>query len=302
MDEQIRTQINEPRLPAGQAQAVALPSDHSAVDLMTILAHDLRNYITPLRGRLAMLHRRAQHEQREQDMRLAASATQALERMERLIATVLDTARLERAFFELIVQPVDLVLLARQTAELLQTDDIPILLDLPETAIYDGDGERLGQVLHNLLSNAIQHSPSRAAVRLRLAVETRDGGTWMVVTVCDRGTGISPEVLPRIFERFAAGPGSRGLGLGLYLARGIAEAHCGTLTVQSSSGGGTCFELALPVGAPSLAETRVNRSSTRARRIVTVSSRHMSQHRAASSVALTRLGDASGNAADTGDP
>jgi signal transduction histidine kinase len=246
MDEQIRTQINEPRLPVGQAQAVALPSDHSAVDLMTILAHDLRNYMTPVRGRIAMLYQRAQHEQREQDMRLAASATQALERMERLIATVLDTARLERAFFALIIQPVDLVLLARQTAELLQTDDIPIMLELPESAIYDGDGERLGQVLHNLLSNAIQHSPSHETVTLRLAVETCDDGTWMLVTVCDRGAGIPPEVLPRIFERFASGPGSAGLGLGLYLARGIAEAHGGTLTVQSSSSAGTCFELALP--------------------------------------------------------
>jgi two-component system OmpR family sensor kinase len=107
---------------------------------------------------------------------------------------------------ELIVQPVDLVVLARQTAELLQTDDIPILLDLPESAIYDGDEERLGQVLHNLLSNAIQHSPSRAAVRLRLVAETHDGGRWIVVTVSDRRAGISPEVLPRIFERFAAGP------------------------------------------------------------------------------------------------
>ena len=246
MDEQIRTQINEPRLPAGQAQAVALPSHHSAVELMTMLAHDLRNYITPVRGRLAMLYRRAQHEQREQDMRLAASATKTLERMDRLIANVLDTARQERGFFELIVQPVDLVLLARQTAELLQTDEIPIMLHLPETAIVDGDEERLRQVLHNLLVNAIEHTPSLAPVTLRLAAETRDGGTGIVLTVCDRGAGISPDVLPRIFERFASGPGSTGLGLGLYLARGIAMAHGGTLTVQSSSSAGTCFELALP--------------------------------------------------------
>jgi signal transduction histidine kinase len=246
MDEQILTQINEPPLPAGQAQAVELPAHHSAGELMTMLAHDLRNYMTLVRGRLAMLERRAQHEQREQDMLLAASATKTLERMDRLIANVLETARMERGLFELSVQPVDLVLLARQTAELLQTDDIPIMLDLPETAIVHGDGERLRQVLHNLLSNAMQHSPSHAPVTLRLAVETRNGGTWMVLTVCDRGAGIPPEVLPRIFERFASGPGSRGLGLGLYLARGIAMAHGGMLTVQSSSSAGTCFELVLP--------------------------------------------------------
>src|SRR5438874_1101424 len=69
MDEQIPMQLDEPRLGAGQASAVASPSHHSAVELMTMLAHDLRNYMTPVRGCLAMLERRAQHEQREQGMR-----------------------------------------------------------------------------------------------------------------------------------------------------------------------------------------------------------------------------------------
>lgn len=246
MDEQLRTQINEPQLPTGQAQAVVLSSHHLDVELITMLAHDLRNYMTPVRGHLEMLERRARHEQREQDMRHAATATMALEQMDRLIANVLDTARMERGFFELSIQPVDLVLLVRQTVELLQTDDIPITLHLPETAIVHGDEERLRQVLHNLLSNAIQHSPLHTPVTLRLVAERRDGRTWMVVTVCDRGAGIPPDVLPRIFEQFVFGSRSTGLGLGLYLAHGITAAHGGTLTVQSSSSAGTCFELALP--------------------------------------------------------
>jgi two-component system OmpR family sensor kinase len=66
------------------------------------------------------------------------------------------------------------------------------------------------------------------------------------VCVSDRGPGIPPDVLPRLFERYAAGPGSAGLGLGLYLARGIAEAHGGSLTVESRPGEGARFTVTLP--------------------------------------------------------
>ena len=70
-----------------------------------------------------------------------------------------------------------------------------------------------------------------------------------MITVCDEGPGIAPELMPTLFERFAMGPGSEGLGLGLYLARGIAEAHGGTLTVESKPGRGAAFHLSLPLGA-----------------------------------------------------
>ena len=67
-----------------------------------------------------------------------------------------------------------------------------------------------------------------------------------MLTVADRGPGVPPEVLPRLFERFARGPDSRGLGLGLYIARRVAEAHGGALTVETAPGRGTRFRLALP--------------------------------------------------------
>jgi two-component system, OmpR family, sensor kinase len=254
MNEQhCRTQIDEQWLPVAAQPAIELASNQSDEEFIAILAHDLRNYMASLHGRLELLHRRAKQEQQELDRELAASAKETLERMDRLIANVLDTVRMQRGFFELMLQPVDLVLLARQCAELLQTDSTPIMLDLPATAIVHGDEERLRQALHNLLANAIQHSPSGPPVTLSLAVETRADGPWMVLAVRDRGAGIPPELLPQIFERFAAGPRSPGLGLGLYLAHGIAVAHGGTLTVQSAAGMGTCFELALP------AELRITR-------------------------------------------
>jgi two-component system, OmpR family, sensor kinase len=244
--QQFRTLIDEQRLPAAAQPAIELASNQPAEEFIAILAHDLRNYIASVHGRLALLQRRAPLGHQELDGQLVASAKETLERMDRLIANVLDTVRMQRGFFELMLQPVDLVLLARDCAELLQTDSTPIMLHLPPKARVHGDEERLRQALHNLLANAIQHSPSGAPVTLRLAVETRADGPWMVLTVSDRGAGIPPDMLPQIFERFTAGPRSTGLGLGLYLVRGITLAHGGTLTVRSAAGMGTCFELALP--------------------------------------------------------
>ena len=70
--------------------------------------------------------------------------------------------------------------------------------------------------------------------------------TWAVITVQDTGPGIAPDLLPRLFTRFTSGGGNKGLGLGLYLARGIAVAHGGTLTVDSTPGKGASFRLELP--------------------------------------------------------
>jgi len=250
LDEQpVRTRIDEQRLLAAAEPAIEFASNQSAEECIVILAHDLRNYITSIHGHLTMLHKRAQREQEERDSQLAAQAQQTLEQMDRLIANVLDTVRMQRGFFELIPQVFDLALLARQCAELIQTDSNPIKLDLPPTASMYGDKERLRQALHNLLANAIQYSPAETPVTLSLAVETRADGPWMVLDVCDQGAGIPPDILPQIFERFAAGPRSTGLGLGLYLVRGIALSHGGTLTVRSAPDMGTCFELALPGGS-----------------------------------------------------
>jgi two-component system OmpR family sensor kinase len=238
-----RTQIDEQRFIAAQP-AIDVASKQSAEECIVILAHDLRNYITSIHGNLTLLYAQARREQRE--LPLATSAQKVLEQMDRLIANVLDTVRMERGFFELMLQPLDLAILAQQCAELSQTDAHPIELHLPPTACIRADEDRLCQAIHNLLANAIEHSPSQAPITLSLETETRADGIWFVLSVRDRGAGIPPEMLSQIFERFTAGPRSTGLGLGLYLVRGIALAHGGTLSVRSTVGRGTCFELALP--------------------------------------------------------
>jgi signal transduction histidine kinase len=83
-------------------------------------------------------------------------------------------------------------------------------------------------------------------VIVELTTERRKGGNVAVITVKDAGPGITPDLLPRLFTRFTSGGAKRGLGLGLYLARGIAQAHGGTLTVDSTPGKGASFRLELP--------------------------------------------------------
>ncbi len=218
------------------------------VDPLTILAHDLRNYLTPVSAHLATLYKRGQQEQRDPDMHAASRGRQALDYALLLIADMLDATRLEHGLFDLHLAPLDLSLLAQQTAEVFETSRSPIVLCMPETVIVPADRERLRQVLHNLFANAVAHSPCGMAVSVELCTEQRDHAKWAVLTIRNGGPAIPAHLLPHIFGRFAAGPNSQGLGLGLYLAHGIVEAHGGTLTAHSNDGAGTCFVLRLPLG------------------------------------------------------
>ena len=164
-----------------------------------------------------------------------------------MIADLLDTSRLEQGIFTLTPMLVDLAALARETAATLQTAEDEIVVRTPDELPIEVDPQRMRQVLENLLSNARKHSPDGVAVILEVTTETRDDGRWAIVTVRDAGPGIAPELLPRLFTRFAAGRGTTGLGLGLYLARGIVDAHGGTLMAESPPGEGATFRVALPL-------------------------------------------------------
>jgi signal transduction histidine kinase len=111
------------------------------------------------------------------------------------------------------------------------------------------DADRVRQSLENLLANAVKYSPPGKAVHVSISAE-HEAAAFAVVEVSDEGPGIPPELLPRLFERFSAGPDSTGLGLGLHLAHCITRAHGGELVVQSSAGNGTRFRLMLPLGVP----------------------------------------------------
>lgn len=217
-----------------------------AEELITILAHDLGNYLTPLIGRLYILRTRAEREGRAIEVQEADLLGKGLQRMQRLINDLLDVGRIEGGLFSVVPQPVNVAQLARELALALQTPQFVVEIRAADEVIAVVDPDRIQQALENLLTNAQRHAPGSEVV---LSVQSRErpDGHWAVLTVEDRGPGIPPEVLPRLMERFVRGQQSRGIGIGLYLTRRIAEAHGGSLTVESTIGVGTTFQLSLPL-------------------------------------------------------
>ncbi len=219
----------------------------AADELVTILAHDLRAPLVSLKGRTTMLQMRAQREGHQANLHDATAMLRAANRLERMIADLMDTARLEQGIFAVTPTVVDLAALARETAATLQTAEGQIDVRTPDELAVEVDPERIRQALENLLTNARAHSLDGVPVSLEVDAETRADGGWAVVSVRDTGPGIAPEILPNLFTRFAADRGTKGLGLGLFIAHGIAEAHGGDLTAESRPGEGAVFRLALPL-------------------------------------------------------
>jgi signal transduction histidine kinase len=124
---------------------------------------------------------------------------------------------------------------------------VPVVAHVPvRVPEVRGDPERLRQVIGNLIDNAVKYSPAGAAVEVRIA----PGNGKVHVSVSDRGPGIESADQRLIFEKFGrvAGDGAKpGTGLGLFIARSIAEAHGGELSVSSAAGRGATFTLSLPV-------------------------------------------------------
>jgi signal transduction histidine kinase len=240
-----RVELNEALTKAALEQGRRVAAD----ELITILAHDLSNHLVPIRIRLELILRRATREKSMEYQRDAEAALRGLDALRRLISDLMDVGRLEQGLFGVVRYPLDLVALAEEVARTGSTPGNAVqVTGLPELVVQ-ADSNRIRQALENLVANALKHSPAGLPVVIHVDREQRADGSWAQVEVKDQGPGIPPELMPRIFERFTKGRGSKGLGLGLYLVRSIAEAHGGTLTVRSEPGKGACFTLALPEDA-----------------------------------------------------
>lgn len=219
----------------------------AAEELLTIMAHDLRNYLTPLKGRLELIEQRAHREGREQDMHDVIAASNTFHLLERVISDLLDVARLNQGIFTIHPQSMDLVRLVYEVVPAFGGPETPISIHTPQRVMLSGDPDRLRQVLENLLANAIKYAPKHTPITVQVGRERRMDGPWILLTVSNEGPGIPPEVSTQFLRPFTAGVTSTGLGLGLYLANRIAEAHYGTLTVDSPPGQGVRVTLGLPV-------------------------------------------------------
>ena len=178
-----------------------------------------------------------------------------------MVNELLDLSRMEQAVTQLDIAEVSLPAIVRGAMDRLRTfaerQGVVLLADVPEDGSLppvQGDEERLGQLLVNLLHNAVKFSSEGSQVVVRAALE----GPHVVVSVEDHGSGIPRADLDRIFERFykvdkARARGVGGTGLGLSIARHIAEGHGGRIWVESEEGRGSTFRFSIPVGgAPAL--------------------------------------------------
>jgi signal transduction histidine kinase len=235
---------------AAAASAAADGRRAIAEELVTILAHDVRNLLHPITARITLLRDRADTEGRKRDLQDTTRLLAGVGRLSAVVTDLLDVAKLDTGVLALKRERIDVVALLQVTSETLRPPDVEVRLDsFCEQLFLEVDGERLRQAVENVLSNAIKHSPRAAAVVLTLEatkIDTRDAAK---ITISDQGPGIQPELLPRIFDRFVADGRSAGLGLGLYLARAIVTAHGGTIAMQSVLGHGTRCEIMLPASS-----------------------------------------------------
>jgi PAS domain S-box-containing protein len=214
-------------------------------DLIAMLAHDFKGPLTSIVGFAQVL---------AEDPKLDAQSRQFLDtitqnalRLANLASDTLSLSRLESSDFSLARQPVDIGELVRDVAATFsERREVDVEIEAPD-ALVTGDMQRLGQVLENLLGNAIKYSPNGESV----SVKVRRRDPQIEVEVKDRGIGIPAAEVTNLFSRFARGSNARrlgitGTGFGLYLARLIVEKHAGTISVESAEGKGSTFIVRLP--------------------------------------------------------
>jgi signal transduction histidine kinase len=186
-----------------------------------------------------------QPDQRESFLALIGDETT---RLAELIGDVLDTSRIDAGTFSYRFTDVDIAALVRDTVAMTAVgqDEVPIVAEVaPGLPIVRGDAQRLRQIFGNLIDNAVKYSPKEEPVEVRVS---QSNGA-VLVSVRDRGPGIKADDQTLIFEKFgrvAAGNAKPGSGLGLYIARSIAETHGGTIAVSSAPGHGATFTVKLP--------------------------------------------------------
>jgi two-component system sensor histidine kinase KdpD len=251
---QIGLMLERTRLRAEATDAEVLRrSDALKSALLSSVSHDLRTPLAAIKAAAGSFSQSDVDWSAEERRGFAAAIEREVDRLNRIVGNLLDVSRIEagalhprKELFPLgaIVGDV-LARLHGAAADHVLTVDVAD--DLPPLPV---DYVQIDQVLTNLVENALRHTPPGTAI----AVSARRDGEQVRVSVVDRGPGIPPQALGRLFEkfyRFEGRPGerSRGTGLGLAVARGLVEAHGGRIWVESAPGAGTAFHFTLPLAA-----------------------------------------------------
>ena len=233
--------------------------------LLANIAHELRTPLTSIQGYAQALRDGVARDTAERDAALSAIRDES-ERIDALVNQILQLSRLESGQLPTRRSPADIGALMVRTRLGLETRarerEVSLDVDAAPGLVLHADEELLAQALGNLVGNAIRHTPAGGVVTQRAGRIVTPGGAESIrISISDTGSGIAPDELPHIFDRFyrggpdsasgvPSGPGesARRFGLGLAIAREIVARHGGTIAVESEPGRGTTFTLDLPVG------------------------------------------------------
>jgi two-component system OmpR family sensor kinase len=215
-------------------------------------SHELQTPLTILKGELEVALRSSRSP--EEYQRVLKSGLQEIDRIAHLVEGLLLLARADAGVLRMDLRPVDLKQLVeevyKQVNILADSRSVNISLDSAESVSVRGDYEHLRRLLLNLVDNGIKYTPAGGYVTLSL----KTTGQWASLQVCDTGTGLSREDQELVFQRFyraakTRSEGGQSTGLGLCIARSIAEAHGGRIEVESTPGKGSTFTVLLPMYA-----------------------------------------------------
>jgi len=216
------------------------------VEVLAVVAHDLRNPLSLIVTTTELLEEDLEPERRQQILSIAKRAGK---QMNRLIGDLLDTVQMQSRRLSLDLEDLSVATILAQADEnsrpRAEARQILLTVILPDDNVFvRADALRVQQVLGNLIGNALKFTPPEGYVTVRAA----PGNDEVVFHVTDSGPGIPAEQIPHLFEQFwQARSDKRGVGLGLTIAKGVVDAHGGRIWVESTVGSGSTFSFTLPI-------------------------------------------------------
>jgi light-regulated signal transduction histidine kinase (bacteriophytochrome) len=225
-------------------------------EIVAVVSHDLRNPMTIVTMQAGIMQRMVVGDQRESSKRLLSAINiiqTVATRMNSMIGDLLDLSKIESGRFQISPQLHDASSLVHQAAQLLhtlaETKSIQLTTHAEEGVVLYADAERLFQVLSNLISNGVKFTPAGGSIEVFITRENNHA----CFSIKDSGVGISSEALEHIFDRYwhVKTGNPTGTGLGLFISKGIVEAHGGRIWAVSSPGQGSTFHFTLPLANPS---------------------------------------------------
>ncbi len=219
-------------------------------EFISMVSHELKTPVTSIKGYTQLLSYRLQEDGNEEVVYMLGRMDAQLNKLTRLIRDLLDVSKMQRSQLDYREEPFDLGKLVQETVEQVQTTVEThqlVLDDVVSTPVF-GDRDRIGQVVSNLLANAIKYSPKADKVIVCIMANAETAG----VSVQDFGIGIAKAQQEHIFERYYQVSEQNqkpvaGLGLGLYICNEIIRHHHGRLWVESRKGRGSTFSFTLPL-------------------------------------------------------